>query len=372
LKVAQLLYSGLGGHGSVAFSLIAGDRGRTWSNALCFVGIEPLLPAYRAQCEQLGCNYSHIPTRSGQPWRSWRGVWRWLQAERPDALIVHSSTVLPPCLAYARRQRIPLIVVEHQSVSLKRRRDWLMSAIAMRFTDRVVMLSASFADAMRTRMRGSYRASTAAVIPNGVDTNMFMPASQPPAGPVRIGMAARFTPSKRHELLVEVVRRLNERSPKTVWQLTFAGTGQTCAAVRQLADDMGESVAFEGFLDEGQLADWYRSLTVYALVSDGEAFSTSILQAMASGLPVVASDVDGIRDQVRDEFGRLLTNDDADAWVTAILDIAGDAGRRRALGANARRLCEQCYSAEAMHRAYDQLIREVAIGRLPGVFKTSS
>jgi hypothetical protein len=52
LNVLQILYSGLGGHGNVAFSLIEGDESCKWSNQLCFFGIEELLPAYDKICTE--------------------------------------------------------------------------------------------------------------------------------------------------------------------------------------------------------------------------------------------------------------------------------------------------------------------------------
>jgi glycosyltransferase involved in cell wall biosynthesis len=360
LKVAQLLYSGLGGHGSVAFSLIAGDAEHRWSNALCFIGIEPLLPAYETRCRQLDIPYVYAAVRAGRPWQSWGKVRRWLDDEGPDALIVHSTAVLPPCVTYARRHRIPLIMVEHQAVALKRRRDWLLTVIAMTFADRIVMLTPAFAEAMRKRIGPFYRKRKAAIVPNGVDLELFAPATPRPDGPFRIGMAARFTGSKRHDLLIEIVRRLKQRAPAVAWQLTFAGAGETQDRMRLLAAELGDSVAFEGNLDEAKLADWYRSLRLYALASDGEAFSTSIVQAMASGLPVIASDVIGIRSQVTDEFGSLLPNGDPDSWMEAIISQLKDTELANVRGRRARRICEELYSAKAMHEAYDELIRDAA------------
>jgi glycosyltransferase involved in cell wall biosynthesis len=360
VKIAQLLYSGLGGHGSVAFSLIAGDTEHRWSNALCFIGVEPLLPAYQARCEQLNIPHAYAPVRSGRPWQSWAKVRRWLNDQRPDALIVHSTTILPPCIAYARRHHIPLITVEHHSVALKRRQDWLLSAAAVALGDRVVMLSSAFATAVERRLGKLFWAQKVVVIPNGVDLDLFAPATRTPSGPFRIGMAARFTPAKRHDLLLEVVRRLTHRSPSIDWRLSFAGAGETQDAVRGLAGDLGESVRFEGNLDETKLADWYRSLRIYALASDGEAFSTSIIQAMATALPIVASNASGVREQVPDEFGILVANDDPDAWVKAITALVEDKQLASCLGQAGRQICEERYSAVAMHGAYDRVIREAA------------
>lgn len=363
MKVAQLLYSGLGGHGSVAFSLISGDEKHRWSNVLCFVGAEPLLPAYRARCEELKIPHVYVPTRRGRPWLSWRKVFQWLSRERPDAILVHSTTVLTPCIVYARMRGVPLIFVEHQSFALKRRRDWKLSAMAMRLADRVILLSNAFAEGLRARLGGAFIEGKVAVIPNGIDLALFAPAAGRPAGRVRIGMAARFTPTKRQDLLVATLRRLKQQSPGVEWQLSFAGAGDTQRAIRRAAADLGASISFEGSLDEEALADWFRSLRIYALASDGEAFSTSILQAMATGLPVIASDVGGIRDQLSDEIGIVLPNDDVEGWVETVVRLTQDPELADRLGENGRRICERLYSARAMHAAYDRLIGETITRR---------
>lgn len=358
MKVAQLLYSGLGGHGSVAFSLIAGDREHRWSNAMCFIGIEPLLPAYAERCEQLGIKPQVIRTRPGRPWDAWRPVYQWLKQERPKALLVHSTTVLLPCLLYGRLHKVPVLLVEHQSVDLKRRRDWLLSALGMLFAQKVILLSKSAADGFLHRLNWLYRASRVTVIVNGIDTTLFAPAPLRMREPFRIGMAARFIQSKRLGLLVEALTRLQSQVPERSWQLSFAGDGPEKETIKRRVPALAQgSVSFEGVLDEQQLADWYRSLSVYALATDGETFNTSTLQAMSSGLPILASDVTGLKDQVTADFGVLLPND-PQAWADALKNLSAEPDRASVMGANARRHCLASYSAEDMHNAYDRLISD--------------
>ena len=100
MRVAQVLYSGLGGHGSVALSL-AGTASATgaWDCAMVFMGIEETLPAYRHACAANGYRHLEIRTRPGQAWRSWPSFYRALDALAPDVIVLHSvKAILPAAL----------------------------------------------------------------------------------------------------------------------------------------------------------------------------------------------------------------------------------------------------------------------------------
>ena len=88
MKVAQILFSGLGGHGSVAFSLQAAAARATASgaerHALVFLGAEDLLPEYAKLCRERGLEHRYVRARAGAPWRSWLPLFRALRAGRRD------------------------------------------------------------------------------------------------------------------------------------------------------------------------------------------------------------------------------------------------------------------------------------------------
>src|SRR5690606_31715233 len=110
VKVAQVLYSGLGGHGSVAFSLIgAAGAAKAWVPSLIFFGIEPVLREYERKCVDESIQHQHIRTLAGAAWLKWPSLYRALARVRPDAIILHSVKAILPCALYARSRGIPLI-----------------------------------------------------------------------------------------------------------------------------------------------------------------------------------------------------------------------------------------------------------------------
>ena len=76
-KILQILYSGLGGHSSVAFTFIeASIQHYSVDHFLIFYGIEPVAPGYADACSRLGIPYLYVSTREGQPWSAWSDLVR--------------------------------------------------------------------------------------------------------------------------------------------------------------------------------------------------------------------------------------------------------------------------------------------------------
>lgn len=357
MKVAQFLYSGLGGHGSVAISLIEGDSEHRWSSLLGFVGVEPLLDDYRHRCESTGIPYAYFQAKRGRPWSSWSAVHEWLERVEPDAIICHGGPALPP--STGRRREAPLIFVEHSSIELRRPAEKLYTRIAMRLADSVVVLTDEYANGLRRSLGRAYRPDKVAVIPTGVNTKRFHGrARQPSRGSsIRIGMAGRLTATKRQDFLVSVARELQGQAGSR-WTLSIAGDGIERARLETLAKDLAPgTVEFTGILDEQALSEWYRSLDVYVHASNSEALSTAILQAMASELPIVASNVPGIGALLQGGSGVLFDTLDPGIWAREIARLVASKERMNALGEAARELCLRKYSNVRMFEAYDALIR---------------
>jgi glycosyltransferase involved in cell wall biosynthesis len=366
LKVAQIIYSGMGGHGSVAFSLIDADSNADWRPLMGFFGIEPLSRAYAKKCQMRGISYEYFAALSGKSWRAWPRIFRWLIDANPEAIVLHSVTALLPCLMYSRRREAPLVVVEHQPNALKSRSEWVFSCLAMLLADRVVVLTPDYDQELRARVGLFYRAGKVQIIPNGIDTSRFRPAIHAvnQRGPIWLGMAARFTRTKRQDMLIEMLAELRRREPGTDWRLNLAGDGEVWESIKRTAQAKGldASVNLPGQLDEEQLIEWYHSINIYLHASEGETLSTSLLQAMASGLPIVASDVPGIRNLVYGETicGVLVDGQSPQGFAEAVIRLVNEPKVAAGLGEAGRQLVEEHYSQNQMFATYSSLIRNNA------------
>lgn len=199
---------------------------------------------------------------------------------------------------------------------------------------------------------------------NGVDTERFRPATLRAAtgGPVRIGTVGRLDPVKNHATLLRAVRTILDRRPEldAALRLTVVGDGPERAALEALAGDLGllRHVEFTGTRDD--TASILPAFDVFVLPSVNEGISNTILEAMASGLPVVAARVGGNPELVvHGETGLLYEPDAADGLVAVLERYIGDPGLRLAHGAAGRRRAQENFSLDAMVQRYLDIYDEL-------------
>jgi glycosyltransferase involved in cell wall biosynthesis len=169
---------------------------------------------------------------------------------------------------------------------------------------------------------------------------------------VVIGTAARLHPHKRIEDLVDSFRIASDRIPGTV--LRIAGgpdTGQEdyAAMLRSRAD--GCNIEWLGEISDP--SSFHHELDLFAMISEPAGCPNASLEAMAAGLPLIATDVGGVSEQVVDGVtGRLLAPRDIDSFAEALVQLSKCAECRRRMGAAARRHVEENFSLERMVRRY--------------------
>jgi glycosyltransferase involved in cell wall biosynthesis len=182
------------------------------------------------------------------------------------------------------------------------------------------------------------------------------------ADPV-VGSVTRFDPIKRVEVLIRGVQALADRFPRVA--LVLVGGGAEEERIRRLVADLGlrDRVIFTGLLENpGRI---YPALDVYAATSLKEGLPLSLVEAMAAGLAVVATDVPGHREVITPETGVLVPPEDRAALADAIAALLRDPARRRALGAAARRRVLEAFALEPMVSRTADVYRRAAAGVAP-------
>ncbi|HEX4259753.1 MAG TPA: glycosyltransferase [Acetobacteraceae bacterium] len=188
-------------------------------------------------------------------------------------------------------------------------------------------------------------------LPNGIDLSRFEVAAErwEGAGPV-IGTVATLRAEKRIDRLIAAVRRLPEV------RLLVIGDGPARAALERDAADLGPRVRFAGHV--GEPAPLLRGLDLFALSSDTEQMPLSVLEAMAAGLPVVATDVGDVRAVLAPEQAPYVVAREAAALADAARTLLEDAGLRARVGeANLARVAG-VFDQAAMVRAWDGVFAE--------------
>ena len=235
---------------------------------------------------------------------------------------------------------------EHQT---QLRRRILIRRTALRWSDLVVP-SATLNRIARDIWR--LPAHRRHFIPNGVDLARFHPDPNPPA-PTRTGLTilcvAALRPEKNLSRLLRALALADLTPPP---RLRIAGDGPDRATLEQLAQILSLNVEFLGTIADP--AAFYRAADLFALSSDTEQMPLSVIEAMSSGLPVIATDVGDIAAMLAPENHILLTarSDQALAYAfktTQIID-------RRSIGAANRRKAELLFDITLMTDHWQALL----------------
>lgn len=260
--------------------------------------------------------------------------------------------------AVARARRAGHLYADHRQVGLpaSRRRELMVRLLASRL-DNVVIVSAGQAAVWRGRGVAEQRI---VLVPNGV------PSPTPPAGTrerVRraLGIApdavvaitvASMRPVKRHPDFVRGVRLTAQTHPGLVG--IVVGEGPDRPAIEAAAGG-DRAIHLLGHRDD--VPDLLAAADVFVLASEFEAAPMAILEAMAAGLPVIATAVGSVPDLVLDGLtGRLVAPGQPEAIAGALAGLLQDPGRRRAMGEAGAARHRAAFSAEAMIDHYERLI----------------
>jgi glycosyltransferase involved in cell wall biosynthesis len=284
-----------------------------------------------------------------------RAARRFLKTASPAVIHVHDeSSALAWGLA-ARAKGIPLVWQVHQQLP-QRWVDWLLRRLA----SHIVFVAAN----NQRRFNGATLPASS-VIYNGVDLSVFYPAANRREGPVNIGFVSNLVERKRPDWLVRAAGRLAREGLNV--KVLLAGNDFTGGAkakeLQELAKQEGITGRYHYIGPRSDVPDVLRSLDILVLPSerDKEAFPRIVVEAMACGVPVLATAVAGVPEAVVDgETGLLVDPDDFDGFVDALRRLVTDEELRRNYGAAAVARCRALFSMEANAAAISRVYRSVS------------
>jgi glycosyltransferase involved in cell wall biosynthesis len=178
------------------------------------------------------------------------------------------------------------------------------------------------------------------IFPRGLDTQLFHPTRRDPAffekfgeknGHIRLLYVGRISREKDLDLLAEAYRRLRDEGLSV--QLCVVGHGPYA---REFSESLPEAL-FTGYLTGGELAAAYASADIFVFPSTTDTFGNVIIEAQASGVPVIVSDSGGPKELVENNRNGLITKSHDVADLTrAIRELVADPDRRKRMGNLAR------------------------------------
>lgn len=344
------------------------DRERFEPSLYCLTGRGALLDSVR----ELGVPVVDGGFRAGfRPPAVLGGVARlarFLRRERVD--VVHNYLLRANIVGSlaARLARAPVVLCSKRGCHERRGLELLGARLSNRLAHRVTTNAQAVRDFVH-RNEGCPNAKMV-VIPSGVDTDRFRPqAGQEhrsglgldPARPV-VGIVTRMRARKGVEEFLRSLALVRESCPDV--QGVVVGAVELDAGLRQLVEELGVGDRLWLLGPRQDVPEVLRAFDVFVLASHDEGMSNAILEAMATELPVVATDVGGTGEVVRPgETGTLVPARDPCALARAVSELLADPDRRAAMGRHGRAVVVEHFSARAMVRQMEQLYLSLLDGR---------
>lgn len=288
-----------------------------------------------------------VPIRPGMDLRALYELSLIIRDFKPDLIHAHSSKAGLLARLAARLHRIPCIFTAHgwafsDGASEMRKRIAVISerAVARLRMPIVTVSQYDYNLALRQRIGDPSHMIT---IRNGID-DLKQSVQLAECTPPVIAMVARFSPPKDHLALLRALAQIH--APFRLW---FVGDGPLLERARCAAADLGleDRTVFLG--DRDDVPTLLAKSHIFVLISRHEGLPISILEAMRAGLPIVASNVGGIPELVKNgKNGILVDRDNHEALVNALQILLKDPDLRKTLGNCSRILFEKDFTLEAM------------------------
>jgi glycosyltransferase involved in cell wall biosynthesis len=305
---------------------------------------------------------AEFPVRSFKRADTLRHLWAFAEWCREHGIaVVHTSDLYSNTfgLPGARIAGVPLRIGNRREVNPdKSLAQLVLQRAAYACADLVVANSRAAADQL---LKERVPERKIRVVPNGLDIGLFQPRLASPR-PRKVVVVANLRPEKGHEVLIDAAAKVLRQFPDARFEFVGGGPQLETLRARCAALHVQHAVEFAGHQEN--VAARLAAADIFTLPSRSEAFPNAVLEAMAAGLPIVASAVGGICELLDDDrTGLLVPAGDVDALAAGLQALMSDPERAARLGAAARIAAETRYSFDRMVTAFDALYRDELVKR---------
>jgi glycosyltransferase involved in cell wall biosynthesis len=239
--------------------------------------------------------------------------------------------------------QLSIFLKKRRASSIRRFFVWFLEFLSYHITDRVIVTSQN--DKSYIVKKYLVKPEKIVVIPNYVDVNVFKPLDNVTRDKRKIAFVGRLDPQKNLHALIDAVKDLDA-------ELLVLGDGPLRKVLEDKVEREGiRNVKFLGKIPNEKLPHILNGCGIFILPSLYEGNPKALLEAMACGLPVIGTDVEGIRDLIRHKENGYLCGVGAESIRNAITTLMYDDELRVKLSLNARRFVEENFSLKKVIEA---------------------
>ncbi len=290
-KIIHILYSGLGGTTDYVFNLIKADVNDEYEHSILFYGIESPPNQQLFTAENLASKMFFIHKKQGYDNASFNKIKTLLEKEKPNIITLHVNSLILTCAKYKQAK---LIFVEHQANHLKTKKEWLWTLIAQYKSSYIVSFTNLYQKELRKKIGFFYKTNKNVIINTGIDLSLYKRQKVNDNENIKIGIISRINEFRDHETLLEAFSLLSSENV----ELFIAGFG---SLKNKLQNKYKNKIHWLGFLNQDEISILLNKLDIYVIASLGESTSIALMQAQASGLPIIATNVKGINNVLTNE-----------------------------------------------------------------------
>lgn len=278
---------------------------------------------------------------------------------KPDVIHAHFYSIAAIASVLKKKFNLPFVVTEHSS-KLNRKLleiskiDIKLAKIAYQNADKVIAVSNALAKNLKTNFNVD-----AEVVHNIVDVSNFKYVMREPKETFTFISVGNLVSIKGFDVLIEAFAEAFKHDESVI--LKIVGAGPEMNNLKSLVNqyDMADRVVLLSEVGRGKLKDIYPEGDAFVLASRSETFGVVFIEAMATGMPVIATDCGGPSDFVNEQNGYLIPVDDKQALIDALIKMRNNAYSFNSLEIS--KICEKKFSPEnignTLTNLYSQIIR---------------
>lgn len=273
---------------------------------------------------------------------------------RPDIIHSHFSSIGSYASILKKKFDLPIVITEHSSTINKdkiQKKALHLGRIAFSNSEQIVSVSSALSKKIKQHF-----GLESVIIPNIVDTSLFQYCNSPTKNSFKFISVGNLIPSKGHDKLIQAY--INAKFNNNVY-LEIIGDGSQYEQLQYQIEkaNLKSQIKLWGKLKRSEIAQIMKQCNVFVLASETETFGLAYIEAIASGLPVIATACGGPEDFVKKQNGILIPVNNIEELTKALLQIYHDIDNF-----NNKKISEQCksdFSPEIIAKRLTKIYQEI-------------